>query len=329
MFLTAVKGDCDDNNPKINPKATEVCNGVDDNCDGQVDGTNLPSCKNYYLDADGDGYGQASVALCLCAASGLYTTSQAGDCDDKAPMVNPGAPEQCNGKDDNCNGKIDDNPGNGTKFYLDADGDGWGVGNPVMLCAASGTTSATKVGDCDDTDKGVNPGMVEVQCNGKDDDCNGGEQCTCNPAKEDFESGTNGWALGGGWGVGGWCKYAGGNGLGFGNGSNYGAVTGQSTASKGINIPPGATKMTFWYRYSPDPGEYGSFDEFNISFGGTQLVSVTAGSKGNTGWQQVVFNIPGGWGGTNKSFNVWFYCKDGVLNNGWGAAVDDIQFSCN
>ena len=56
MFVAALKGDCDDNDPKVNPKAAEVCNGVDDNCDGVVDGANLPLCKSYYLDADGDGY---------------------------------------------------------------------------------------------------------------------------------------------------------------------------------------------------------------------------------------------------------------------------------
>ena len=315
-FADAV--DCKPTVKEIFPGAPELCNGKDDDCNGQVDDGN-PGAKP---GACGVSVGECKAGQEACVRIGVKGVVQC------VPVKGPSL-ELCNGKDDNCNGKIDDNPGNGTKYYLDADGDGWGVGNPVMLCAPSGNISATKAGDCDDTDKAVNPGMVEVQCNGKDDDCNGGEQCTCNPAKEDFESGVNGWALGGGWGVGGWCKYGGGNGLGFGNGSSYGAVTSQSTASKGLNIPPGATKMTFWYRYSPDPGEYGSYDEFNISFGGTQLVSVTAGSKGNTDWQQVVFNIPGGWAGTNKSFNVWFYCKDGVLNNGWGAAVDDIQFACN
>ncbi|HID29351.1 MAG TPA: hypothetical protein EYP19_05030, partial [Desulfobacterales bacterium] len=46
--------DCDDTNASINPDATEVCNGVDDDCDGQID----EGVKNtYYKDADGDGYG--------------------------------------------------------------------------------------------------------------------------------------------------------------------------------------------------------------------------------------------------------------------------------
>ncbi len=35
--LIATSGDCNDNNPNIHPGATEVCNGVDDNCNGQID----------------------------------------------------------------------------------------------------------------------------------------------------------------------------------------------------------------------------------------------------------------------------------------------------
>jgi len=74
--------DCDDNNPAINPVATETCNGADDNCDGNVDeGFNV----------DGDGYRTCD-----------------GDCDDNNPAINPGAAEACNGADDDCDGKVDE-----------------------------------------------------------------------------------------------------------------------------------------------------------------------------------------------------------------------------
>ena len=58
--------DCDDNNPQINPAMEEVCNGIDDNCNDDIDegvGT------TFYLDNDGDGYGMAGVEEYACAAS--------------------------------------------------------------------------------------------------------------------------------------------------------------------------------------------------------------------------------------------------------------------
>ena len=29
--------DCDDNNSSINPNSPEICDGIDNNCDGQID----------------------------------------------------------------------------------------------------------------------------------------------------------------------------------------------------------------------------------------------------------------------------------------------------
>ena len=47
--------DCNDGNPAVHPGATEVCNGIDDDCNGQVDDGLV--FTRYYPDADGDGYG--------------------------------------------------------------------------------------------------------------------------------------------------------------------------------------------------------------------------------------------------------------------------------
>jgi uncharacterized protein (TIGR02145 family) len=80
---TGNANDCNDNDPAINPGAVEVCDGIDNNCNGQVDEG---------FDVDGDG----------------YTTCE-GDCDDNDPNIYPGAEEVCgDNKDNNCDGAVDE-----------------------------------------------------------------------------------------------------------------------------------------------------------------------------------------------------------------------------
>ncbi|MEA3325288.1 MAG: putative metal-binding motif-containing protein, partial [Euryarchaeota archaeon] len=83
--------DCDDTNADVNPGATEVCNGIDDNCDGQIDEGVMTT---YYGDADGDGYGDPENATEACSAPDGYVTDNT-DCDDTNADVNPGATEVC------------------------------------------------------------------------------------------------------------------------------------------------------------------------------------------------------------------------------------------
>jgi hypothetical protein len=59
-----VDGDCDDNNAAINPAALEVCNGIDDDCNGLTD--DGLTFVTYYADADGDGYGAATISQSTC-----------------------------------------------------------------------------------------------------------------------------------------------------------------------------------------------------------------------------------------------------------------------
>ncbi len=98
--------DCDDGNPEIHPAAEELCNGIDDNCDGVADDglTQEP----YYPDADGDGYGDAAgTAVMRCKAPPGFV-ADATDCDDTTPLSFPDAREICDGRDGDCDGVFDD-----------------------------------------------------------------------------------------------------------------------------------------------------------------------------------------------------------------------------
>jgi hypothetical protein len=168
--------DCDDTNPAIHPGAAEVCNGIDDNCDGTAD--NGLTMSTYYLDRDGDGYGSAASGAkvaCGAALAGVGYVAMGGDCDDNDKNVHPGATEICNGKDDDCNGTPDNGLPTST-FYRDADGDGYGNHNAPKTACSLTVAGSGYVGndlDCDDTDPDVNPAAPERCDNMKDDNCNG------------------------------------------------------------------------------------------------------------------------------------------------------------
>ncbi len=163
---TLVQGDCDDNNAAVHPGATEVCNGIDDDCDTQTD---EGVATNFYQDADGDGYGNAAVTTQACSAPSGYVTDNT-DCNDANAAVHPGATEVCNGIDDDCDTQIDE--GVTTTFYQDADGDGYG--NAAVTTQACSVPSGYVINntDCNDANAAVHPGATEL-CNGISDDCDG------------------------------------------------------------------------------------------------------------------------------------------------------------
>ena len=164
-----VGGDCADDNPRVYPFALEVCNGVDDDCDGEVDEPNAEGCRVLYADRDGDASGDRGDAACVCAPTSVHRAASAGDCDDSNPAVGPMSRERCDGIDEDCDGLVDE--GTGGSGYLDEDGDGWGTGPLLDGCVSSGAL-ASRSGDCDDASASVNPTAPEV-CNASDDDCDG------------------------------------------------------------------------------------------------------------------------------------------------------------
>jgi hypothetical protein len=107
--------DCDDGDPSVHPGATEICNDIDDNCDGSVD----EGCTTYYRDADGDGFGDPSDSTTATSPPAGYVANS-GDCDDTDASVYPGASESCNGVDDDCDGAVDEGC---TLLYRDVDGE--------------------------------------------------------------------------------------------------------------------------------------------------------------------------------------------------------------
>ena len=101
-------GDCNDFDPNVKPDAAEVCNTIDDDCDGAIDEVDSEGCNPYWLDQDGDAFGLDDKVKCLCGPTGAYIGSAPGDCDDLDAAIHPGVTELCNAVDDNCNGEIDE-----------------------------------------------------------------------------------------------------------------------------------------------------------------------------------------------------------------------------
>lgn len=144
---TASSGDCDDTQPAIYPGATEVCDGLDNDCDGTIDDPDASDATAWYADQDNDGYGDSTRVEIACDAPDGYVVS-AGDCQPTDARTYPGAPEtDCTDPNDyNCDGVV---------VYADDDGDGWAA------CV-----------DCDDTNAGVSPSEAE-RCDAIDNDCDG------------------------------------------------------------------------------------------------------------------------------------------------------------
>ncbi len=168
--FTWLQGDCDDLNPTVYPSAVEVCDSVDNNCDGNTDGDS-PQALTWYGDVDGDGFTGSQLTQVSCEIPPGYT-AEPTDCDDGNSAINPDATEYCNGVDDNCDGQIDeDGAVGGTIYYTDSDGDGYGDPEaPVSQCTQSGTVS-NKL-DCDDDSAASHPDADEI-CDGLDNDCDG------------------------------------------------------------------------------------------------------------------------------------------------------------
>ncbi len=169
---TSISDDCDDANAAVNPGATEICNGIDDDCDGMIDESDAADADTWYADTDGDGYGDAGAPVTSCTQPIGYVADDT-DCDDTVATTNPGATEYCNGVDDDCDGAIDeDDAADASTWHADTDADGYGDPDAPTQACTQPAGHVPDDTDCDDTLTSVNPGAIEV-CNDIDDDCDG------------------------------------------------------------------------------------------------------------------------------------------------------------
>ena len=147
--------DCNDNDPNINPGATEVCDGLDNDCNGIID--------------DGIAPIPTTCGVGECAATGEITCVNGAEVDSCTPGT-PGA-EVCDGLDNDCDSLIDE--GVLLTFYRDADGDGYGDSANTIPDCTPPIGYVPDSTDCDDTNDSVYPGAPETCEDGIDQDCNG------------------------------------------------------------------------------------------------------------------------------------------------------------
>ncbi|MEZ5040031.1 MAG: MopE-related protein [Saprospiraceae bacterium] len=160
--------DCNDKNAAIHPAAKELCDGIDNNCNGLVD-EGLP-LMIYFKDEDMDGFGNPILALDTCVTTPPPGyVSNGADCNDTDPNINPIQSADCDPIASHCGTDMII-----TRFFVDLDQDNFGDPNQFMdtCLIAPPKGYVTNNLDCDDDNPAIHPAAKEV-CDGIDNDCNG------------------------------------------------------------------------------------------------------------------------------------------------------------
>lgn len=138
----------------------DICDGQDNDCDyNTADGSGDPSVGG---PCDGPDADLCEEGIRYCADGLLVCAEEPGD-----------NLEYCNGLDDDCDGEFDEDAVDGSTYYLDSDGDGYGDDNISVISCYPQPSYVSVSGDCNDDDPTVYPGATEL-CDGLDNDCVGG-----------------------------------------------------------------------------------------------------------------------------------------------------------
>ncbi|MBD3163649.1 hypothetical protein GF323_00445 [Candidatus Woesearchaeota archaeon] len=142
------------------PSGSEVCDGIDNDCNGQTDeGYSAEGCYEKCIASGGVNYDSARGAGLKC-------------CGDNAFENNPYeiTEQSCDGNDNDCDGIID----NSLKAPLNS--------NQKGVCAGSNRTCSGAAGWADDYSYIAGYEITEQSCDGLDNDCDGivDEGCVCN-----------------------------------------------------------------------------------------------------------------------------------------------------
>ncbi|MEH6589611.1 MAG: MopE-related protein [Halioglobus sp.] len=164
--FTGNKLDCDDGHADVYPRAKELPDELDNNCNGRIDEGFKPA--RFYIDRDGDTFGDANVSTVAISRPDGYVRNQR-DCNDSSAQDNPEATEVSDNRDNDCDGHVDEA---NTTYYPDVDGDTFGANTGSITSLGPVPGYVENNSDCDDGNNNIFPGAQEL-LDSVDNNCDG------------------------------------------------------------------------------------------------------------------------------------------------------------